>query len=105
VRAAAAEFPDTLTPVLREAFVSSLSSPDVRAALDGATAEATRTALLSSRDVLAELHQEQEWQGLITRLQRLIVGSLVAAFLLGGFAFGLLVWGLHLRHLRRLSRQ
>src|SRR5262249_4760558 len=50
-RNVAAVFPGTLAPVLRETLVSTLTSPDVRTALDGLTAEATRTALLSSRDV------------------------------------------------------
>jgi hypothetical protein len=107
VRSVAAESPETLTPAMREALVSTLTSPDVRAALDGLTAEATRTALLSSRDVIVQLHEESEGPGLVAKLQRVVVGSLVAALVLGASACGLLAWALRLRvrtrELRELS--
>jgi hypothetical protein len=100
---AAAAFPETLAPVLRETLVSTLTSPDVRAALDGLTAEATRTALLSSRDVIREIHEESKWPDIVTKLQRLLVGTLVAAFVLGTLASGLLAWALRVRRRSQAS--
>jgi hypothetical protein len=96
-RNAAAAFPETLAPVARQTLVSTLTSPDVRTALDGLTAEATRTALLTSRDVFREMHEEQ-WPALVSKLQWLLVGTLVAIFVLGALAGGLLAWALRARH-------
>jgi hypothetical protein len=102
-RNAATAFPETLAPVLHETLVSTLTSSDVRSALDGLTAEATRTALLSSRDVIRAFHEESQWPGLVTTMQRLLVGTLVAAFALGTLASGLLAWALRVRHRSKAS--
>jgi hypothetical protein len=94
VRTTAAELPSTLGPAMRTAFVSSLESPDVRAALDAATAEATRTALLSSFDVIRELHEQPEGLRLVTQLQRIVIGGMVATLALGASALGVALWAL-----------
>jgi hypothetical protein len=99
----AATFPGTLVPVMREATVSTLSSPDVRTTLDGLTAEVTRTALLSSRDALREMHEEGELPLILTKLQRLLVGTVVAAFVLGALAAALVAWALRVRRRSRAS--
>jgi hypothetical protein len=110
VRATADELPLTVAPAVREAFVSTLESPDVRAALDTATAEATRAALLTSHDVIRQLHEEQGGAVLLARLQRWVVICLIVACALGTTALAVFVWAMRrmdasrMRELRELLR-
>jgi hypothetical protein len=110
VRATADELPQTVAPAVREAFVSTLESPDVRAALDSATAEATRAALLTSHDVIRQLHEEQG-ADVLARLQRWLVVCLIGACALGTTALGVFVWAMRrmdasrMQELRELLRR
>ncbi len=93
IRSASAEFPRSMAPAMRSAIVESLSSPDLHAAFDALAADATRSALVSSRDVLVELHDRYEGTGpvvqLVDRIQRMLERTVVATFaagtLLGAF--------------------
>jgi hypothetical protein len=87
IRSASVEFPRSMAPAMREAIVESLNSPDLHAALGGMAADATRSALVSSRDVLVELHDRYEGTGpvvqLVDRIQRMLERTIVATFAVG----------------------
>jgi hypothetical protein len=87
IRSASAEFPQSMAPAMREAIVESLNSPELHAALGGMAADATRSALVSSRDVLVELHDRYEGTGpvvqLVDRIQRMLERTIVATFAVG----------------------
>ncbi len=86
---------------MRTAIVDSLNSPALRESLSGITADATRSALLSSRDLIIELREQQEGAGplerVIDRVQRLLVIGIGATFLLGALLGSLLVFVLRRR--------
>jgi hypothetical protein len=103
IRTAAAELPDTLAPAVRRSIVESLNAPEIHAALAGATADATRTALLSSRDVIMEMREESEGQGpiyqLVARVQGMLERVVAVAFLVGAALGSVIVWAS--RYVRR----
>jgi hypothetical protein len=103
IRSAAVELPRTLAPAMRGALVDSLNAPDLRAAITSVSADATRSALLSSRDVIAQMHERDEGQGpvfqLVDRVQRMLERVVVVTFLLGALLGSFIVWAS--RHVRR----
>lgn len=103
MRAAAAELPKSIAPAVQGALVQSLGSPELHAALAGITADATRTALIASRDVIRETHQESEEGGpiiqLVNRVQAMLERVVAIAFLAGTLLGGIIVWAS--RYVRR----
>ena len=98
IESAARDLPRTLAPALRASIVESLDSPDLRASVAGIAADATRAALLSSRDVIIELRdQHGEEAGLVDhlvdRVQRLLIATIAGTFAIGA-ALGALIVGL-----------
>jgi hypothetical protein len=103
IRSASTELPRSLAPAMRAALVENLNSADLRAAVASMTADATRSALMSSRDVLLDLHEHDEEAGpvaqLVDRIQRMLERIVVVTFLIGALLGALLVWVS--RHFRR----
>jgi hypothetical protein len=77
-------------------MVDSLNSPELHSAVAGITADATRSALISSRDVIIELKEREGPVGpvmaLVDRLERVMATAVVATFLVGGLLGAFLVW-------------
>jgi hypothetical protein len=96
IRSASAEIPRSFAPAMRAALVESLNSPELHGAVAGITADATRSALMSSRDLIIELRDRSEGSGpivqLVERVQRMLVRTLLAAFVAGALLGGLLIW-------------
>lgn len=103
IRSASTELPRSLAPAMRAALVENLNSADLRAAVASMTADATRSALMSSRDVILDLHERDENAGpvaqLVDRVQRMLERTVVVTFVLGALLGALLVWVS--RHFRR----
>jgi hypothetical protein len=101
VQAGSAEMERSLAPALRGAIVGSLNSPEMRAAVAGVVSDATRAALLSSRDVILELHEHDEYVGpverIVSRIERLVVLGIVATFVIGSALGALIVHALRRR--------
>lgn len=101
IQSAAHDLPITLAPAIRASIVESLDSPDLRASVAGIASDATRSALLSSRDVIIELREHGEEAGiidhLIDRVQRLLVATVAGTFAVGAALGALLVGLLRLR--------
>ncbi len=101
IRSASDELPRTLGPAMRTALVDGLNSPELRQAVDGVISDATRSALLSSRDLIIELKEHPEGPGplvqLVDRVQRLLVAAIVATFVVGTLLGSLLVMVLRYR--------
>jgi hypothetical protein len=95
VRSVAVELPTAFAPAVRSALVDAINAPDLHAAVAGITAETTRTALLSSRDVIIDLHERAEGQGpvvqLVDRVQRMLVRTVIATFGVGSLLGGLII--------------
>jgi hypothetical protein len=102
LRTTAHQLPGAIGPSLRSAMTESLSAPDLRASVSGLASDATRSALLSSRDVLLQLHEDNDVFGaaiidhLLDRLRSLLVVAIVATF-----ASGVLVGVLGIAFARR----
>jgi hypothetical protein len=83
IRSASVELPRSLVPAIRTAFIESLNDPGLHAAIAGMAGDATRSALVSSRDVLVELHAS-EGTGpvvqLVDRVQRVLERTVAATF-------------------------
>ena len=105
IRSASVELPRSLAPAMRAALVDSLNSPDLHEAIAGVTADAMRSALLSSRDLIIELHDRSEGSGpivqLIDRMQRMLERTIVVTFCIGALLGAIAVWAS--RHFRRGS--
>jgi hypothetical protein len=95
IRAASVEIPRSFAPAMQTALVDSLDSPELHTAIDGVIGEATRSALLSSRDLILELRDRSEGSGpilqIVDRVQRMLVRTLVATFVAGALLGGLLL--------------
>jgi hypothetical protein len=102
IRSASAEIPQSLAPALRASMVDSLNSPELHAAIASMTADATRSALISSRDVIIQLEDREgpvgPVIGLVDRLERIMATAVVATFLVGGLLGAFLVWIVTTRH-------
>jgi len=87
IRSASTEIPRSFVPAMRASMVDSLNAPEVHAALASVTADATRTALISSRDVITELREREQGSGpvyqLVDHVQRMLERVLVITFLVG----------------------
>ncbi len=105
IRAASVEIPRSFGPAMRTALVDGLDSPELHTAIDGVIGEATRSALLSSRDLILELRDRSEGSGpivqILDRVQRMLVRTLVATFIAGALLGALLL--VAARQLRRGS--
>jgi hypothetical protein len=101
IDSAARELPGTLAPAVRASIVESLEAPDLRASVTGIASDATRAALLASRDVLVDLHEHEEGEGpiarMIDRVQRMVLAAIVATFCVGALVGGLVVFALRFR--------
>jgi hypothetical protein len=106
LQSAAFELPRSLGPAMRAAIVEGLNAPELRSAIAGVTADAIRSALLSSRDLIIQLHDQSEGTGpiaqLVDRIERTLVRILVATFAIGALLGALLMWAS--RHLPRGGR-
>ncbi len=109
IRSASVELPRTfvpaIVPAMRGALVESLNSPDLHAAVAGVTADAIRAALISSRQLIIELHDQSEGNGpimkVVDRMQRMVERTVVVTFCIGALLGGIAVWAS--RHFRRGS--
>jgi len=109
LRSASAEIPRSIGPAMRVAVVDSLNSPELRAAVSGITADATRSALLSSRDLILELRERSEGAErsgpvvqLVDHVQRMLERTVLATFGAGALLGALFIWAL--RYFRGESR-
>jgi hypothetical protein len=106
LRSAARELPHSLAPAMRAAIVESLNAPELHSALAGVTADAIRSALISSRDLIIQLHEQSEGTGpvaqLVDRVERMLVRTVVGTFGIGALLGALLMWAS--RHLPRGGR-
>ena len=106
LRSAALELPRSLAPAMRAAIVESLNAPELHSALSGVTADAIRSALVSSRELIIQLHEQSEGTGpvaqLVNRVQRMLERTVVATFAIGVLLGGLLMWAS--RHFPRGGR-
>jgi hypothetical protein len=87
IDAASAEMPRTLGPAIRTSLVDSLNSNDVRSGVSGVVSDATRSALVSSHDIIADLRQKGEIGGaldhMVDRLEKVVIASIAGTFALG----------------------
>jgi hypothetical protein len=102
VQAGSGEMQRSLAPALRSAIVDSLNAPEMRVAVAGVVSDATRAALLSSRDVIVELHENEEHVGpverIVNRIERLVMIGIAATFALGAALGALVIYVLRRRH-------
>jgi hypothetical protein len=105
IRSASSEIPRSFVPAMRTSMVDSLNAPEVHAALASITADATRTALVSSRDLITELRERDQGTGpvyqLVNHVQRMLERVIVITFLVGALLGSVLVWAS--RYVRRGS--
>jgi hypothetical protein len=105
LRSASAEIPRSFGPAVQAAVVESLNSPDVHAAVASILADAARASLVSSRDLLTDLHRS-DGNGpvvqLVDRVQRMLVKTVFATFGAGALLGALFVWAM--RYFRGESR-
>jgi len=101
---ASREIPRTLAPALGESAATVLESPRLKEALDRSVSEATRSALLSSRDVIEQIYRDEHGPDILGPARRILVACCAGFFALGLAASALVAWGLHLRgKARRLA--
>jgi hypothetical protein len=111
IRSASAEIPSTLAPSIRAALIENLNSADLRQAVDGIAADATRSALLSSRDVILDLRGRDgpagPFEHLVTRMERLLdrIEKMLVAVMIAAFAGVAALVGLGVWAVRRLRRE
>jgi hypothetical protein len=106
LRSASAEMPRSFGPAVQAALVESLNSPELHAAVAGILADAARASLLSSRDLLVDLHQRSDGNGpvlqLFDRVQRMLERTVLATFAAGALLGALFIWAM--RYFRGESR-
>jgi hypothetical protein len=101
---ASREIPRTLAPALEESAATVLESPRLKRAVDRSVAEATRSALLSSRDVIEQIYQDEHGPDILGPARRILIACCAGFFALGLAASALVAWGLYLRgKARRLA--
>jgi hypothetical protein len=105
LRSASAEIPRSFGPAMQAAVVESLNSPELHAAVASILADAARASLVSSRDLLTDLHRS-DGNGpvvqLVDRVQRMLVKTVFATFGAGALLGALFVWAM--RYFRGESR-
>lgn len=101
---ASREIPRTLAPALEESAATVLESPWLKRAVDRSVADATRSALLSSRDVIEQIYQDEHGPDILAPARRILIACCAGFFVLGLAASALVAWGLYLRgKARRLA--
>ena len=105
LRSASAELPRSFGPAIQAAVVESLNSPELHAAVASILADAARASLVSSRDLLTDLHRS-DGNGpvvqLVDRVQRMLVKTVFATFGAGALLGALFIWAM--RYFRGESR-
>lgn len=101
---ASSEVPKTLGPAVSESLAAALESPRLHGAVVDSAADATRAALVTSRTVLEEMHEEEQEPRIFGRMRRLILGACASFFALGACAAALGAWALHLRGVQKRTR-
>jgi hypothetical protein len=105
LRSASSEIPRSFGPAVQAAVVESLNSPELHAAVSSILADAARASLVSSRDLLTDLHRS-DGNGpvvqLVDRVQRMLVRTVLATFGAGALLGALFVWAM--RYFRGESR-
>jgi hypothetical protein len=101
---ASAEVPRTLGPAVSESLATALDSPRLHGAIVDSAADATRAALVTSRTVLEEMHQEEQGPDIFGRMRRLIIAACASFFALGACAAALGAWAIHLRAVQKRTR-
>jgi hypothetical protein len=98
LRSVAAEIPNSLGPAVRGAVVEGLNSPELHTAIAGVIADATRSTLLASRDVIVDLRGRNEGSGpllqLVDHVQKMLERTVVATFGLGALLGALFIWAM-----------
>ena len=98
LRSASAELPRSFGPAVQAAVVDSLNSPELHAAIAGVIADATRSALVSSRDVIVDLRERSEGNGpvvqLVDRVQGMLERTVLASFGAGALLGALFIWAM-----------
>ena len=94
------EMPTTLGPALNESLSTALESPRLNRAIEQSTAGATRAALVTSRDVIEQMHDEENF-GFFGRIRWLLFVGGGALFFLGAATSALAAWALQLRRRAR----
>jgi hypothetical protein len=107
LRAGEEEFMHSLTPAMRRSVVETLGAPEVREAVSTTVSSSTRAAVISTFDLMKELHEHEATPELFSRLRRLLIGVVAGAFGLGAGSSALLAWtlGLHRRAQRMRERE
>lgn len=108
MREVAAEMPTTVAPAMRESLVRERRAPDLHDAVSGIVSDATRRALVTSREAYREARVEDEGTGavgLVERLHRLLSLSWVLALVMGAVGVALVVRILQMRRRTRRFRQ
>lgn len=98
LRAASAELPNSFGPAVRAAVVQGLNSPELHSAIAGVISDATRSTLLSSRDVIADLRGRNEGNGplvqLVDHVQKMLERMILATFAAGALLGALFIWAM-----------
>lgn len=106
LRAASAELPQSFGPAVRAAVVEGLNSPELHSAVAGVISDATRSTLLSSRDVIVDLRERNEGNGpivqLVDHVQGMLERTVLATFGAGALLGALFIWAM--RYFRGESR-
>jgi hypothetical protein len=106
LRSASAELPNSFGPAMRTAVVDSLNAPELHEAVAGMIADTTRSALVSSRDVIVGMRQQNEGNGpllqLVDHVQTMLERTVVATFVVGTLLGACFVWAM--RYFRGDSR-
>ncbi len=104
LRSAADEFPRSVAPVMRAAIVESLEAPEFHRAVASIISDATRSALLSSRDIIEEIREEGgrgPFAQVFDRIERMLLLAVAATFFIGLGLGGLVVFGVRERRWRK----
>jgi hypothetical protein len=102
LRAASAELPNSFGPAVRAAVVEGLNSPELHSAIAGVIADATRSTLVSSRDVIADIRDRNDRSGpifqLVDHVQKMLERTVIATFGAGALLGALLIWAMRYFH-------
>lgn len=110
IRAAAEDIPTTLSPAMREAFVTSLRSPELREASAQLSHDIAHGAILGSREAVAELQRNQTGVRPIERLENLVrragwVVGVLAVLFVALVAGGMLSLRSRAKHAEQASQE
>ncbi|WP_146652599.1 hypothetical protein [Labilithrix luteola] len=94
MRAAADDFPTTISPAMRTALAEGLASPEVRTAAAGTAHDLARSAVLGSREAVMEIQDAQTGRGPVQRVALFLVKAGWALLLFTTLFVGLIVTGM-----------